>query len=344
LDYKKQILDTFPIDTKSVTQRPFKSINKDSRLFKIDPEKSSLIDSSDVQIYLIDTSAGREIACHPHIVSNQLSDLCLKAAEEFVNLLYELHLISEYSGILHILRGSLGYMTHMVLQKLPIINIRTQYIYNSFRNHLDDFKKIKVTFSDFDNSNFDSLIIPDTYATGKSAEAALNYLFEKKIEVEHIIMYGFIAIPAIVRINKLLQNFECDLYVFAICDIPQLCSNYYDMPLYGLDEYLYKQQRITRKLGSIVSEETLSKMLPWYIPGMDQPGDWSERHDWLFNGYKNENGNIIGHLLRSIEFIESLNSLNSTQKWYNEKINKLTMKEIKNCKKNLKFQQKLSLN
>ena len=180
---------------------------------------------------------------------------------------------------------------------------------------------------------FDSLIIPDTYATGRSVEAAFQHMFKQGLDVEKVIIYGFIAAPGIERISKLLVEHDIPLYVFAICDISPLYSNNYDMPLYGLDEHLYRQRGIIKPLGSIVSLETLRDMIPNYVPGMDQPGDWSERHTELFNGYGKESGDIQEHLRKSVELMKSLDTLNSQQSWYTENIKTITQKEIESCRR-----------
>ena len=99
----------------------------------------------------------------------------------------------------------------------------------------------------------------------------------------------------------------------------QLSDNLYDMPLYGLDDSLHASTGGTRKLGNIVAKETLMGMFPKYVAGMDQPGDWSERHLTLFNGKGNEAGDIRGHLKKSLGLVESLKALNSGQPWYNER-------------------------
>jgi hypothetical protein len=235
-------------------------------------------------------------------------------------------------GVLHILRGSSGYMVHETLSEVPLINIRTQYNEDVYRAHMDDDRRIDVTYSDYHETGFDSLIISDTYATGRSVEAALAHMFEQGLSVERVIICGFIAIPGIERVHRLLTEHEVHLTVFAICDITQLYTNNYDMPLYGIDEYIYKKTGEARPLGSIVSLTTLRDMIPHYIPGMDQPGDWSERHNNLFNGYSNEDGDIKGHLGKSIEFIESLDLLNSQQPWYTQCNREVTRKEIENCR------------
>jgi hypothetical protein len=227
----------------------------------------------------------------------------------------------------------LGYRVNKAFPSLPVINIRTQYSEDGYRAHSDDSRKIEVTYSDFHQTKFDSLIVPDTYATGRSIEAALQHMFSNGLSSEKVIIYGFIAAPAIERVYSLVEEYGATLYVFAICDISQLFANNYDMPLYGLDEHLYKQDGSIKHLGSIVSLETLRDMILHYVPGMDQPGDWSERHNDLFNGFNNERGDIRGHLQKSIKLIQSLDELNHQQSWYITYIHDLAQKEIENCRR-----------
>ena len=333
MDYLETILRSFPIDVHSTKRTHLKKTAQDTRLYEVDTAKSPIMTSIEGLVYLIDTPSGRKIACHPHLVAEDLSGPCFEAAKEFVSALNELGLVSDESGILHILRGGLGYRVDKVLPRLPLINIRTQYSQDGYRSHSDDSRKIDVTYSDYHENSFDSLIVPDTYATGRSVEAALQHMFKQGLSVEKVILYGFIAAPGVERVYHLLAERGIQLYVFAICDISQLYANNYDMPLYGLDEHLYKQQGSIKPLGSIVSLETLRDMIPYYVPGMDQPGDWSERHTDLFNGYNNESGNIRGHLQKSIKLIETLDELNSQQPWYNEHVHDLTQKEIAHCRK-----------
>jgi uracil phosphoribosyltransferase len=328
LEYLETILKTFPIDIDSTTRRPLSNTKPSTRLYTVDTERSPLISSIHGKCYLIDTPQGREIAYHPHIVSQELSHLCLDAAEEFAVALKELDLVSDRSGILHILRGSSGYMIDKALPGLPVINIRTQYSTDGYRAHSDDSRRIDVTYSDYCVAMYDTLIVPDTYATGRSVEAALQYLFERGLSVKNIVLYGFIAVPGIESVYQLLSKYDVKLHIFAICDITQLYSNHYDMPLYGLDEHLYNQNKTIKPLGSIVSLDTLRDMIHQYVPGMDQPGDWSERHNNLFNGHTYESGDIKGHLVKSLQFIESLDKMNTAQPWYDEHIRELTQREL----------------
>ena len=72
-----------------------------------------------------------------------------------------------------------------------------------------------------------------------------------------------------------------------------------------------------------------------FIPGLDQPGDWSERQIDLYNGHGLEHGDIRGHLTKSIAFIEELGRINSVNPWNNETIEALTRIEIAALKETL---------
>lgn len=328
MEYLDTILNSFPVDTGSTKRLHLRDTSETTRIYRVEAEKSPILENIHGQFYLIDTPAGRKMACFPHLVSSELSDLCLEAAHEFKKALNELGLISQNSGILHILRGSGGYMVDRALPDLHLINIRTQYMEDGYRAHSDDSRRITVTYSDYKSTEIDTLVVPDTYATGRSVETAIRHMFQQGLSLEKVVLYGFIASVGIELVYKLLSEYGVELVVFAICDITQLYSNNYDMPLYGLDEHLYKETGKIKPLGSVVSLETLQDMLPHYVPGMDQPGDWSERHTNLYNGYGEETGDIKGHLEKSIELIKSLDELNRKQPWYNDQIRKITEKEI----------------
>jgi hypothetical protein len=163
-------------------------------------------------------------------------------------------------------------------------------------------------------------------------------MFTQGLKLKQLILYGFIAAPGIKRVQRLLNEHDIELIVFAICDITQLYSNNYDMPLYGLDEHLFHETGEIKPLGSVVATETLSDMIQCYIPGMDQPGDWSERHNHLYNGYGEESGDIRGHLKKSIDLIKSLDQLNMKQPWYNEDIHRITQEELQKLDETLESQ------
>jgi len=328
--YLQKIRELFPLDTESTALQELSSLSPSTRLYRVDTASSSLIGEDLGASYIIDTPEGQRIASHPHLVGHELIVQSLQAAREFEAALKELDLITGSTGIIHILRGSAGYMVHDVLPQLPLTRIRTEYRDDGYRAHSDDSRRIEVTYSDYDERDLDTLIIPDTYATGRSAEAAIRYIVERGCNPRTIIIYGFIAIPSMRRLNALCKTIGVRLVTFAICDITQLAANNYDMTLFGVDEHHHSETGELNLLGSIVGEETLQDMSKNFIPGLDQPGDWSERQIVLSDGYHEESGDIKGHLSKSIKFIESLDRMNLKQEWYNDSIKRVTNSELKN--------------
>jgi uracil phosphoribosyltransferase len=344
------ILSIFPVDVSSTENTGLQGLDPGTRIFKVDPRKSPLI-PKDAEVgspFIVDTSSGREIACHPHIVGERLEELCLDCAREFVNALKTLGLFDgENLGILHILRAAEGYRVAEALHRdAPIISVRTEYTVNGYRAHLGDERDVRVTYRDYYGlgqlDEASTILIPDTYATGRSAEAALRDLFESGFKPRRIVLYGFIAISALVKLGQFSQRNGVGLTSFSICDISQLAHNNYDMPLYGLDESLYSSNGELARLGSIVDVETLREFLPRYVAGLDQPGDWSERQTTLFDGYGNERGDISHHLRNSMRLIEALREINPRQPWYNEYHDNIALKEMKRLRETLREYERLS--
>jgi hypothetical protein len=323
-EHLDSVLDTFPVDVSSTASIEIEELRQDTSVFRVDTENSPLIPRGvDVgEVFIVDTVPGMRIACHPHIVGEELESFCLDGSREFIMALVGLDLL-DISGlaILHILRAGSGYMVSEALPDgVPVISVRTEYREDGYRSHLDA-RTIGVSYRDYSSGDslmdgVDTLLIPDTYATGRSVEAALGDLFESGLSPERIVLYGFIAIPALVKLGGICSEEGIDLFSFSICNIAQLAHNNYDMPLYGLDESLFVSTGETRCLGSIVDVQTLREFLPIYVAGLDQPGDWSERQRRLFNGFSSETGDIAGHLRKSIGLVESLRELNSRQPWY----------------------------
>lgn len=333
----KTILENFPIDVYSTEMVEFKGLMQDTKIFKVDTKKSPLIPGNSYvgSPYIIDTPSGTSIACHPHIVGKKLGELCLNCAREFIKIMESMCLVEDGSlAILHILRAAPGYkIAEALREKVPILNIRTQYSKGAYRSHFEDIRDIDITYRNYsavdsDTNEISTLLIPDTFATGRSAEVSIKNLLETGIKPRKIILYGFISIPALSRLGELTSEKGIELESFAIGNLMQLAHNHYDMPLYGLDESLYSITGELKPLGSIVDAKTLKRYLPIYIAGLDQPGDWSERQNLLFNGYGYEKGGIYNHLIKSIELIESLRKINSEQSWYNDFHNTIASIEV----------------
>ena len=315
------ILEEFPIDVSSTEVIDVPELDS-AHVYEVD--LGSGLMSGDMGVdacYILDSEAGMTVACHPFLVGAELAELCLGCAKDLWTSLRGMCLLDDggYS-ILNILRGSSGYRVSEVSPPgTPVIRIRTEYSEEGYRAHSDDSRRVSVTYSDLDPRGLagsSTIIIPDTFATGRSAEAALVHLFGEGVEPDRVVLYGFTAIPALERLGLLCAGWGVELISFSICDVTQLASNHYDMPVYGLDESLWESQGGLRQLGSIVDVETLRRLIPRYVAGLDQPGDWSERHLDLFDGAGVVSGDVVGHLRKSIGLVESLVGLNSGQTWF----------------------------
>jgi hypothetical protein len=102
---------------------------------------------------------------------------------------------------------------------------------------------------------------------------------------------------------------------FALGNLTALCANNYDMPLFGVDEWSWKRDGSINKIGALVDRTTFMDYLPEFIPGADQPGDWSARQSRLFTGTGYEEGNIDAHLENSIRLIKSLLEIGTISDW-----------------------------
>lgn len=337
-----KILESFPIDIDSTDRVNLGGLRDDTRLYKISLDSPLLPEAHGIEaLYTLDTPSGEAVACHPHIVGAPLEKLSLEGAQEFRAAVEDLGLFEEGStAILHVLRGSLGYqLAETFPSGVPLVNIRTEYFEDGYRAHSDSGKKIRIAYNDHpdvhDLEGLSTLIIPDTFATGRSAEAALTDLFESGLTPDRVVLYGFTAIPALMKVGAVCSEYGVGVHSFSICDLTQLASNNYDMPLYGVDESLHSSSGELQGLGSIVDRETLLSLFPKYVAGMDQPGDWSERQRTLFTGTGYVEGDIPGHLKKSARLIESLQKINMSQPWYDANHDGIAVEELGQLKSTL---------
>ena len=315
-----EIADFFPLDLDATKPVHVEGSGKEAWLYRVADSKLIPEAARVGTLYIIDTLAGGLVACHPHIVGDDLKSLCREAARHFVEAAKAMRVLTEDTAILHILRAGAGYMVADVIEGAPIVDVRTEYRTDGYRAHSDDPRRLVVSYRRYPEGLDDAatIVVPDTYATGRSAEAALLDLMGNRFSPDSIILYGFIAVPALIRLGALCEERGVDLHSFAICDLAQLAHNNYDMCIYGPDESLYTETRRRGALGSVIDRETLRRLLPSYIPGLDQPGDWSERQSRLFDGVTNRRGDIRGHLVKSIGLIEKLMAMNTGEEWYTE--------------------------
>ena len=75
---------------------------------------------SDCRVYIIDSDAGKDVACHPSIVGDRLAKLCLEMALDAAKAILELTPLREYGGdsiiFEHVLRAAPGYRLHEALK------------------------------------------------------------------------------------------------------------------------------------------------------------------------------------------------------------------------------------
>jgi uracil phosphoribosyltransferase len=332
LDPVEKIIKYFPVDIKSPKNIYVNELNPDTQVYKV--KESPFFSSSPGNLYIIDSKEGREIACQPHIVGESLSQKCRLLAKDFITILRDIEDLSKDIGILHILRAGAGYMVHENIEA-PVFRVRTYYKKEGYRDHTDN-RSITVIYRDYPEETPETMIIPDTYATGRSSELAIKDLLSQNHHPEKIILYGFIALPALERISETCSREGINLTSYAICNITQLAYNNYDMAAYGLDESYYNATSSTRKIGSIIALETLRKYIEMYIPGLDQPGDWSERQPNLFNGYSLEQGDINGHLAKSINLITRIREMSKGKDWYSPQMDATAVTELKALKLTLR--------
>lgn len=227
-----------------------------------------------------------------------------------------------------ILRAAPGYQLHRAAAKLipdsfRTVHIRPRYTHTSYRDHDGVMQRqLNVVYENFVElpKNRDIvLIMQDTVASSKSAEvsieAAMRHCEEVGSRIRKWILYGFISLEGAKLLDKVAQSYGIPLVVFAMGNLTALCANNYDMPLYGVDEWLWRKNHTVHKLGALVDRTTFVEYVKELVPGSDQPGDWSARQSKLFTGSGYEDGNIQGHLENSTRLINSLLEIGTFSEW-----------------------------
>lgn len=323
-----RIIAEYHIDVDSTTSIKVEGLNDLTNVFRVD--RSDLIE----ELYIIDSVQGKNIACHPSIVGKTLKTHAFNAAVEAakaINHLTDLSTTNRDSIVVeNVLRGAPGYELHTAFRELNEgrgfidVWIRTKYEKPSYRIHDDESSaSLNVVYEDFDALPHQKDIVllkPDTEATGKTGLKAIERIVRKCEEVEstikEIILYGFISIPAIKKMSEIVKRLGINLVAFVIGDVTELAHNGYDMTLYGIDESFWSTLGEIRKLGSILDLKTLERFLPEFVPGSDQPGDWSSRQTSVYvTKEKKEPGGIKEHLQNSIKLIENTKRISNYAPW-----------------------------
>lgn len=323
-----KIISEYNIDVDSTTLIKIENQKDSTNVFRV--HRSDLIE----ELYIIDTEEGKNIACHPHILGKSLENQAFNAALEAAKAMSQLASLSTTNQdsivVENVLRAGPGYELHTAFRELNAgrafkdVWIRLKYEKPSYRSHSDESEKgLNIVYEDFKTLPHQkeiTLLKPDTEASGKTGQKSIERIVRKckevKSTIKEIILYGFISIPALKAINETVKRHGIKLVAFAIEDITELAYNNYDMTMYGIDESLWSSSGEIKKLGSIVDPKTLKKLLPKFIPGSDQPGDWSNRQSSVYvTKEKKEYIKVEEHLQNSIKLIESLKRISNFTSW-----------------------------
>ncbi len=346
------LISEFNIQVDALKEVKISSLSASSHLFRLEPER--LTDPQYRKIhfpedtFVISTPAIRDIACFPHLVGKILAERCQEAATVSIQVMKELWALSPSRLIIYdILRAAPGYRMAEGFQELgwllPHIQIRPHYRVVSYRDHLGNSRIMEVLMEDFSalsSSPEWTVIKPDTEASGNTSKIAIERLIieakKKRTKIKEIICLGFISVPAIGVLEELAEKYNFKLKILAWGNITALYQNNYDMPVYGLDESIWREHKKIRKLGSIIPLAVLKDYLPYYIPGADQPGDWSARQSKVSTGKGWEEGGIEKHLQNSFQFINNIYQLSQKQPWFYPWHKKIIDKELKQLIKEMK--------
>ncbi len=273
------------------------------------------------EVLIVDTPEARALACFPHIVGKAFDSLNETLATRAANAIVRELGLEEWKGhivLLHILRASPGYkLSKALAAHLP--DLREAYVRPLYSRDRSSLRVVYENYTNLPRNSKVAVIVPDTIATGRAASVSLNAITRalraRGCEPELLVLYGFIAQKGLAHVvEKALElGFE-RIAAFALVDLSALASNDYDMVLYGPD----LSRDGFKPLGSIVPRETLKACAPHYVPGLDQPGDWSARQEWLFNGRSLERGNMHEHVEKTRAAVTDVLTRFGREAWFKD--------------------------
>ncbi len=323
----ERMIQDYKIDTDSTklvkTRRA--KVGKNTRVYKVS--------RAEPPTFIIDTPMAREIACYPHLVGESLEQRSRKAAAEALPAILELSEVETKrrdSEIVfeQILRAAPGYKLQDIAPRVlgssyRTVYLRPRYTHKSYRDHdgvvQREIEVVHQEFSEFPKGKEIVLIMQDTVASGRSGEVSINatlkHCQQSGCKIDKWILYGYISEYGLEVLHRIAKQNDIPMAAFAMGNLTALSSNNYDMPLYGVDEAHWQKTHTIRKIGSIIDRTSLKEYVPCFVPGSDQPGDWSARQRNLFNGISHEPGDIVGHLNNSIRLIKSLCEIGGFEPW-----------------------------
>lgn len=281
--------------------------------------------SSIPNTFILDAKEGRAIAADPSVVGEEFDRYNTALGFKAAQAMRRMGLLDGRSVFLDVLRAAPGYRLYEGITKekgdmdISRVSLRPKYVRKSYQAHV--YNELEIIYSDLKSlpEGHVTLFKPDTEASGKTSMAALAYFLDgcRKVgcTVDRMVLYGFISKPGLLKIIDFLKGSGIECYAFAIEDLTALSENGYDMPLYGVDKAANEPGRL---LKSVAPYEVVSEMAGEYYPGLDQPGDWSERQSRLFTGAGYESGGILNHLQMSLKNLSELKPLSESQGWYRQ--------------------------
>ena len=288
----EELADLFHVDVKHV--QPFLR-KRGVALYKVVED----LGCSNLKTYIVYSAEARALACFPHIVGTAFERLNLALSLKVSGIILRVAGLEEYRDAtvhLHVLRAGPGYKLHEGLRRV-LNGLREGYIKPTYSRDRSAVSIDYVNFANLPRNRAVAVVAPDTIATGRAMVASLNKLVktlvDRECEPEVLVLYGFISKPGLQRTasNAAKLGFK-RVYAFALTDLTALASNEYDMVLYGPDLSV----KGFRPLGSTTHIDVLTACAPYYVPGLDQPGDWSSRQPILFDGRRLEVGPMHVHL------------------------------------------------
>ena len=295
-------------------------------------------------VYILHSPDIVEISCFPHLVGEKLDKRCLRIGKACAKVIQKLWLSDETTTLIYdVLRAGPGYRIWEGLKNFGIelkrIKIRPHYKIVSYRDHDLNSHQLETIFKNFSalpSKQELTIIKPDTEASGRTSILAIEELVKeakiKHSKIKEIIFTGYISVPSLSVLRELADKYNFKTKILAWGNLTALYDNNYDMPIYGLDESVWREKGELRKLGSIIPLEILKDYLKYYVPGADQPGDWSARQSFIDTGLGMEPGGIPKHLENSLKFINNLYELSKCQSWYRPWHEKIFQNELETLK------------
>ncbi len=286
--------------------------------------------------YVIDSENGRRIACYPSFCGDEMMRAARDMARDFVTALKMMGYLDQRILLLNVLRAAPGYgVRETLLESGADVSeswIRPYYVHPSYRLHTVQDLGLKFeSYSDLRSGSY-TLIKPDTEATGFTSLFSLHRFLDRcekeGCRVERLILYGFIAEKGLQTIRQAFGNRIREIIAFAIEDMTPLAQNGYDMPVYGIDLSALEERGERKYLAAKAPREVVDALLASCYPGMDQPGDWSERQSRLFDGQSWINVDLTVHLKRSRDLLERLRRAQMSEPWYQEDHERIYEKQV----------------